>query len=154
MTVITAVKPIKTSPESVQNLIKDTSYPNEIKHKLWEENDPRHKYVNYAYDIGWLDFVALLEAENWLWSIDRRSISWYYRYWKTVKWYWRPTGWYYDYWFCQISNYYHPHITEDDRFYTDWKWQIDKCLELYKWWTRFYWLKNMHITRNRFIDAI
>lgn len=139
--IITAVKTVQTSPESVQNWKQDTSYPNEIKHKLWEENDPRHKYVNYAYQKGWLDFVALLEAENWLWSIDRRSI---------LLW----ANWYYDYWFCQVNKWYHPHIVNDSRFWNDWKWQIDRCHELYVWGTTFYWKRMVWKTKQRFIEKM
>lgn len=141
----------KTSPVSVQSYSMDTSYPNKITHKLWAENDPRLTYVNYAYQKGWLDFVALLEAENWIWNIDRKSMFWYYRYGRMVKWHWRPTWTYYDYGFCQISDFYHPHITKDDRFYTDWKWQIDKCHELYVWWIKFYWLYSIWKTKTRFL---
>ena len=117
---------------------------------LWEENDPRQEYVQYAFEKGGLDFAALLEAENGLWNIDRRSTTGYYRYGKQVKWYWRASGTYYDYWFCQISNFYHPNITEDERMYTDWRWQIDKCHELYVWGTKFYWLNNIWKTKKRF----
>lgn len=112
--------------------------PKKIIHKLWQPTDPRLEYVNYAYNLWGKQFVALLEWENWLWNIDRQSIKPYYRQEKVVHWIHRPAWWYYDYWFCQISDYYHPHITTDDRFYTDWKWQIDKCYELYIWGTRFY----------------
>ena len=151
MVVITAAQPIKTSPVSVPSYNYDVTQPNSITHALWEENDPRLVYVNYAYSIWGLDFVALLEAENWLWNIDRRSLSSYYRKGKTVKWYWRPAWNYWDFWFCQISNYYHPNITEHPKMYTDWKWQIDQCLNLYKGGTKFYWLNNIWMTRKRFV---
>ena len=115
-----------------------------VKHILWEKDDKRLKYVNYAYSLGWLKFIALLEAENGLWSIDRRSNIGYVRKWKT----------YYDYWFCQISEYYHPNIYNDPKFYTDWKWQIDKCYKLYKWGTKFYGINNIHKTKKRFLTKL
>lgn len=121
-----------------------------IRHKLWDENDYRLEYVQYAYNLWWINFVALLEWENGLWSIDRRSTTSYYRQAKTIKWHLRPAGNYYDYWFCQISDYYHPDITLDKRFYTDWKWQIDKCYELYTWGTVFYASKNIAKNKLRF----
>ena len=96
--------------------------------------------VKYASSLWGLSFIALLEAENWLWTIDRQSLSGY----------WRNGKLYHDYGFCQISNYYHPTITGDARFYTDWKWQIGKCYELYIGGTTFYGLNNVHITKKRF----
>lgn len=133
-----------------ESIVHPDKQKNLLIHKLWSADDPRQEYVKYASSLWGLNFVALLEAENGLWTIDRQSTKAYYRYGKTVKWYWRPSWYYYDYWFCQISNYYHPNITEDKRFYTDWKWQIDQCYKLYKNWTKFYWLNNVWKTKNRF----
>lgn len=108
-----------------------------IKHSLWKKNDGRNKYVQYAYNVWWINFVALLEAENWRWAINTRSY---------VVW----INWYYDYGFCQINKWRHKNIVNDPRFFTDWKRQIDKCYELYKWWTTFYGAKNISKTKIRF----
>lgn len=82
--------------------------------------------LSYAYEISNdKRFVKMLVAENGLVTIDRAGV----------------TG---DIGFCQISPYYHPQITNDKRFLTDWKWQINKCYELYKNGTRFYGLGNIH----------
>lgn len=78
----------------------------------------------YAYEIsgGNKMFVGTLDAENSLWTEDRRSNTGYYR--KGVK--------RYDWGICQVSEYYHPTIVNDLRFWTDWKWQVRKCWDLYK----------------------
>jgi len=133
--------------------------------KGYRVDDYRHEYINYAFSLGLNDkvmyrssgtnsaskeFVGLLEAENSAWNIRTRSNSSYWRPADTIEWYWRPAGTYWDFGFCQISNYYHPSKTENKRFYTDWKWQIDQCYKLWRWWTKFYWAKNISRTILRF----
>lgn len=79
--------------------------------------------VRYAWAIsGDPDFVALLEAENGHWDEHRRNVN-------------RDGS--VDIGHCQINAYWHPHITNDERF-GDWRWQIRKCLELYEAGTPFY----------------
>jgi len=72
----------------------------------------------------------LLKAENGLITPGRRSLT-------------KGKNGYYDYGFCQINKGYHPKIVEDKRFFTDWKWQMNKCLELYHNNTKFYGKKNI-----------
>jgi len=48
---------------------------------------------------------------------------------------------------CQINIGYHSHIVFDERF-SDWKWQIEKCYELYENGTIFYGLKKYHNNNN------
>lgn len=109
--------------------------------KVWASDEINEK-VKYAFEI-WLEdkrFIGTLEAENSSWSIDRRSNTWYMRKWKK----------YYDYWFCQISEYYHPKIVHDPKFFTDWKWQIRVCYVLYQKWTKFYGMSKWKQTIKRF----
>lgn len=110
-----------------------------ITHKLWEKGDWRLEYVSYAFEKWWLNFVALLEAENGLWTIDRQSNC------VDDNWIREPS-----FWFCQIHKWYHPEIVNDPKFFTDWKWQIDRCHELYVGWTPFYWKSNIAKTKQRF----
>jgi hypothetical protein len=86
----------------------------------------QNKWVAYASEISDndLDFLGTLEAENGLWTKDRVGV----------------TG---DIGFCQISPYYHPHITNHESFYDPY-WQLDKCLELYRGGTRFYGADHRH----------
>lgn len=84
----------------------------------WPEKDAQ---ASYAYEISWYnkDFILTMLAENNQWDV--RTI------WVTN-----------DRWLCQISPYYHPHITNHPNFFDPY-WQIQKCRELYSGWTRFYW---------------
>ena len=91
--------------------------------KKWVD-DERKWVINRAYEVWWLDFVLLLNAENWEFTTNRRHIIPYYRNWKK----------HYDWWLCWISDYYYKEIVKDSRF-TDPEFQIKKCYELYKWWT-------------------
>lgn len=70
-------------------------------------------------------FLYTFEGENGLWTEDRRS---------------RIVGanGYYDYGLCQINKGFHYDIVKNPKFFTDWKWQAEKCIELMKGGTRFY----------------
>lgn len=99
-----------------------------------------HEFITTAYEMSGCDkdFVLLLEAENGLWSHKRRH---------------NPSantvG--VDYGFCGINDYYHKEIVNDSRFTTDWKWQMGKCLELYKGGVTFYGKKRKEIVRKNII---
>ena len=117
-----------------------------ITHKWYAENSPIQSYVQYAYEIWWMDLVTLIECENWTWQPHRQSSV--IKSWKREK----------SFWFCQISQVYHPEIVNTDTFRNDRKWQLDKCNELMKWWTAFYgrdrkikWVKCSKYVLNRFV---
>ena len=74
--------------------------------------------VQYAYSLWWLDFVTLIECENWNRNIHAVGDSWK------------------AYWLCQINTNYH---RLPENFKTDWRVQIEECYRKRKWWTRFYW---------------
>lgn len=95
--------------------------------------EDQNQYVRYASKISNhdLDFLATLESENGLWTHDRIGVT-------------NDIG------FCQISPFYHPHITNDERFLTDPYWQLDKCWELYSGGTRFYGYDKRHSVFDRF----
>ncbi len=97
-------------------------------------SNEQNEKIRYAWEISKdKTFIYLLKAENGLISHDRRhSIA-----------YWRKGKKYYDFGFCGVSNYYHPKIVNDKRFFTDWKWQLNKCYELYKGGTTFYGRNNI-----------
>lgn len=86
--------------------------------------DEVNKVLSYAYEVSNKDdkFVKLLISENGTVDIDRVGV----------------TG---DIGYCQVSPYWHPEITRDPRFLTDWKWQIEQCHKLYSEGTIFYGLK-------------
>ena len=103
-------------------------------------DNKRLEVINKAYDVWWLDFVLLLNAENWEWTTNRVHLKPYYRNWKK----------YNDHWLCWISDYYYKEIVENPRF-TDPDYQIQECYRLYKWWTKFYWNNIKHRYKNQFI---
>lgn len=95
--------------------------------------------MQYAWEISKdKNFVYLLEAENGkAWDHQRRSIL-------------IGKNGYYDYGMCQINKGYHKKIVNDDRFFTDWKWQMNQCLRLYKGGTTFYGVANIWETKTHF----
>ena len=94
--------------------------------------EDQQQYVRLASEISGNDltFLALLDAENGLWTPDRVGVT-------------QDVG------FCQISPYYHPHITNDPNF-SDPRWQLEKCWELYTGGTTFYGINNVWKTKSNF----
>lgn len=116
-----------------------------MKKKEYAEDDIRNNYVDYAYQIGWMDLVTLIECENSIRTNDRQS--------SVVKNWVRERS----FWFCQISQVYHPEIVNTEMFRNDPYRQLDKCNELMKWWTAFYgrdrkvkWMKCSKYVLDRF----
>lgn len=91
---------------------------NKIIHLWYKLNDIRQEYVQYAYDIWWLDLVLLMECENGMWNIS-------------TKW-----DWWHAIWLCQINDIYHD---IPKMYYTDRRFQIEYCAQKMKQWTPFYW---------------
>lgn len=83
-----------------------------IIHQGYSLEDPRQKYVQYAYNLGWIDFVTLLECENWRWDQNRVS--------KTN-----------DHWLCQLHYKYNKKFIDSEDFKDPYK-QLDYCYEKYK----------------------
>lgn len=126
---ITAIpNPIKNDRETPvstvsENDISDKDFQGgRIVHNWFDVNDLRQKYVNYAYKVGGMDLVKLIECEN----AERNQFR---------KAYWKEDSW----WFCMINRRWHKDIVDTKEFREDWKWQIDKCNELMKGGTKFYW---------------
>lgn len=86
------------------------------------KDDYRQEFVDYAYSIGWYDLVALVECENATRDNFRKA-------------YWKEDSW----WFCMINRKYHKDIVDTKEFREDWRRQMNKCNELMRWWTKFYW---------------
>lgn len=90
--------------------------------------------VAYAYQLGGENFVYLLNAENGQWTYKRKHPK--------VK---GTIG--IDWGFCGINDYYHPDIVKNPKMFTDWKWQMDQCYQLYRKGTTFYGAK--HIAKQK-----
>lgn len=86
--------------------------------KARADDDPRQKMIQDAYEIWGMDHVILIECENGGWNIE-----WKWDWWDSI-------------WLCQINRRWHKPPIE---FYTDYKVQLEYCLEKRMWWTLFYW---------------
>ena len=107
--------------------------------KWFPEDSQATKIVNYAYSISsWdMDFIYTIWAENWSFDMYKRSHK-------------KGKNWYYDYWLCQINQWRHKEIVNNKEFWESYRYQIDKCFELYKWWTKFYGYNVRYKVKNRF----
>lgn len=97
-----------------------------IKHSGFSEDSIVQQYVQYAYEIWWMDLVTTIECENWTWNMYRQSDV--IRNWKREE----------SYWFCQVHRPDHQEIVDNPLFRSDWKRQLDRCAELLRGWTIFY----------------
>lgn len=115
---------IKNIEEAME--IADNSVTKKITHKGFAKDSIIQQYVQYAYEIWGIDLVTLIDCENGTWDMYRQSSV--VKNWKRER----------SFWFCQISQVYHPEIVNTDEFWNNWKWQLDRCRELMNWWTAFY----------------
>lgn len=94
-----------------------TCYKNSV-----PKDDIQQKYVKMADKVSNhdLQFLALLDSENGLWTPDRRHSD--------------GVG----FGFCGMSLPWHKDDIEDPRFFTDPEWQIQVCYDHYKDGTTFY----------------
>lgn len=108
-----------------------------IHHSGFSSEDQRQAIIQYAYDLGGLDFVLMLECENGNRSLEARWDRWH------------------AYGLCQMNDRYHKIPSE---YFTDWKFQVDYCYQKWSTWTPFYWpdrkvhwMKCKDYVRDRFI---
>lgn len=86
--------------------------------KHFEKEDPRQDLINYAYKVGWKDFLLTLDGENWLWTTNRKSnIIW--------------ANWYYDFGICQLNKKYHKDFINSQEFQDPYK-QVDYCFGVWQ----------------------
>lgn len=113
-----------STDNEIEKIVLENNELTAITHKWFAENSYQQELIRYAYSIGWLDFVKLIECENWQRNPDRKVWD---------------TAWY-AYWLCQMNEGYHK-IPEE--YWKDGKWnwyyQIDYCFAKWKSWTKFYW---------------
>ena len=83
-----------------------------IVHKWFATWDVKQQYVQYAYSLGGLDFVALIECENWNWNPFIKS--------KTN-----------DHGICQLNYRYNKKFIKSDDFKDVYK-QLDYCYAKYQ----------------------
>lgn len=90
-----------------------------IVHKWFQSDDVRQNMVQYAYKLGGMDFVTMIECENWNWSLTARGDSWH------------AHG------LCQMSDLYHRDIPAD--YKTNWVVAVEYCYQKFSTGTKFYW---------------
>ena len=88
-----------------------------IVHKWFASGDLRQQYVQYAYKLGGMDFVTLLECENGNWSIWTKGDHWH--------------AW----GLCQLNDNYH-YVSPE--YKKTWQVQIETCFDKWKNGTPFY----------------
>ena len=103
-----------------------------VVHTGFPEDSIVQTYVTWAFLIsnGDFSFLALLDSESGSRDPQQRS---------HIKWANGTRDW----GLCQISSYWHWNITKDPRFFTDVQRQIEQCYKLYKWGTKFWWVKRI-----------
>lgn len=94
------------------------NYDGKLVHKWFKADDEKQKMVAYAYKLWWIDFVKLIECENWNWNIN-------------AVW---DNG--HAFWLCQMNDLYHKLPAE---YKTNRVVQVEYCYKKWKSWTKFYW---------------
>lgn len=124
-------KDTQQKPQEEVNVDQVSCY----KHTAGED---QNQYVRMAAEISGndIDFLALLDAENGLWTHDRKHTT--------------NSNGTVDWGFCGINSYYHPEVTNDERFFSDPYWQIQKCYDYYIGGVTFYGKSKIHITKQNF----
>ena len=90
-----------------------------ITHKGFPADSNVQNIVRYAYQLGWYDFVAVLECENGSYRLDSVGDSGH------------------AFWICQVNDRYHKDIPSD--YTTNWVVAVEYCYRLRKNGTKFYW---------------
>lgn len=104
--------------------------------RAWRINPPpihkgsaeQQRIVNLAWEVsgGDIEFLYMLKTENGLFTVDRQSD--FYMNGRR-----EPS-----FGFCQIDRDYHREIVNDQRFFTDERWQMGQCFNLFKGGVKFY----------------
>lgn len=106
------------------NLVEQISTPT-IQHLWFSSSDSRQAIIQKAYKIWWLDFVVMIECENW--NRDMYAVS------KTN-----------DYWICQLNYRYNSDFINSDKF-NDVNKQLEYCYEKWKINPRLWYWPNRKI---------
>ena len=106
------VSPEILSGENEEVEVQEPTYQEIIVHNWYARSSAIQNYVNYAYNLWWMDFVKLIECENGVW--DPKRIS------KTR-----------DHWLCQLNYRYNKSFINSSDFSDPYK-QLDYCYEKYK----------------------
>lgn len=135
----TTTQTTNVEPTKVERKTDPIPTKSKITHKWFAPDDFRQEIVQKAYDMWWLDFVALLECENGLWDTKRR-------------WDWGAAIW-----LCQINTRWHKEPLQ--KWFDSWETQLDVCYKKRTGHTVFYWPSRLvkwekcsnWVKKNRFI---
>ena len=75
--------------------------------------------VQYAYKLWGMDFVTMIECENWNWSIKAIGDGGH------------------AFWLCQMNDLYHKDFPAD--YKEVWQVQVEYCYKKWSTGTKFYW---------------
>ncbi len=95
----------------------EESTTEQIQHLWYSSDDYRQAIVQRAYKLWWMDFVYMIECENWNWNINA--------VWDNGK----------AFWLCQMNTNYHK---LPDEYKTNWVVQVEYCYNKWKQWVAFY----------------
>jgi len=104
--------------EAEDNIIK-LNYTGTLIHKGYPADSQAQKIVQYAYKLGGMDFVYVLECENWTYDLKRVGDHGHARS------------------ICQVNDRFHKDIPSD--FTTNWVVAVEYCYKKWKQWVAFYW---------------
>lgn len=105
--------------EQAEDNIIRLNYTWTLVHKWYPADSQAQKIVQYAYKLGWMDFVYVFECENWTYDMKRLGDN------------------NHAHWICQMNDRFHKDIPSD--FTTNWVVAVEYCYKKWKAWTPFYW---------------
>lgn len=128
-------KKITEGTKVQSSLVNLGSSGTKVINNWWDKNDIRQTWLQYLLDNWGEDAMRTFLAENWtMWLTRKSDLVW--------------SNGYRDYWICQINAWYHSEILWWWGNYWSWKYfaewfydpykQMDKCIDKFKWWTKFY----------------
>ena len=110
---------VDTALQQAEDNIIRLNFTWTLVHKWYPADSQVQKIVWYAYKLGGMDFVYVLECENGTYRLNS-------------KW---DNG--HAWGICQINDRYHKNIPSD--YTTNWVVAVEYCYKKWKAWTPFYW---------------
>ena len=110
---------VEEAMNEAENSIIQINYTGTLIHKWFSEDSLTQKIVNYAYKLGGMDFVYVLECENWSYRLNSRGDNGH------------------AHWICQMNDRYHKDIPSD--YTTNRVVAVEYCYKKWKSWVAFYW---------------
>lgn len=107
-----------TNPNEEQNPEFKANFNWTIRHEWFAKDDIKQKYVQYAYKLGGMDFVIVMECENGNRDFNAVWDSWH------------------AFWLCQMNDHYHKNFPSD--YKSNWIVQVEYCFQKWKSGTKFY----------------